>query len=130
MASRFTSVPPRSEGLPAPGIFPQNIHTVLVLGGGGMRGMAHVGVLRALERLRIPFDAVVGTSIGSLIGAMVAGGKDLDEIEEIVCNLRKEDYIRLNTIKFLFKGIRTPSMYQGDTFRESLTRILPEGGFA
>ena len=112
------------------GVFPKNLHTVVVLGGGGMRGMAHVGVLRALQRLGIRFDAVVGTSIGSLVGAMVAGGKDLDHIEEIVCNLKKEDYIRFNTIKLLFKGIRTPSIYQGETFRESLSRILPEGGFA
>src|SRR4051812_12935762 len=44
--------------------------TVLVLGGGGMRGMAHVGVLRALRTLGIEVDAIVGTSIGALIGAM------------------------------------------------------------
>ncbi|MEZ6019910.1 MAG: patatin-like phospholipase family protein [Planctomycetota bacterium] len=46
-----------------------------MLGGGGMRGMSHVGVLRAMQRKGIRFDAVVGTSIGSLIGAMVAGGQ-------------------------------------------------------
>ena len=48
--------------------------TVLILGGGGMRGMAHVGVLRALATLGIRYDAVIGTSIGALIGAMSAAG--------------------------------------------------------
>src|SRR5262245_37130708 len=38
--------------------------TVLVLGGGGMRGMAHVGILRAMRTLGIEYDAIVGTSIG------------------------------------------------------------------
>ena len=46
----------------------------LVLGGGGARGAAHIGVLEELERLRIPIDCVVGTSMGALIaGAWVAG---------------------------------------------------------
>ncbi|MEO2164318.1 MAG: patatin-like phospholipase family protein, partial [bacterium] len=48
--------------------------TVLVLGGGGMRGMAHIGVLKALQTLGIRYDAVVGTSIGAFVGAMVCGG--------------------------------------------------------
>ena len=55
--------------------------TVLVLGGGGMRGMAHVGVLKAMRDLGIRYDAIVGTSIGSLVGAMAAGGIEIEEIE-------------------------------------------------
>ncbi|MCB9913608.1 MAG: patatin-like phospholipase family protein [Planctomycetes bacterium] len=103
--------------------------TVLVLGGGGMRGMAHVGVLRALHTLGIGYDAIVGTSIGSLVGAMAAAGMNLDEMGEIVARVQKEDYFRLNFVKFLMKGTRAPSMYRGDTFRERLTEILPQRGF-
>jgi NTE family protein len=99
---------------------------VLVLGGGGMRGMAHIGVLRALKTLGIHVDAIVGTSIGSLIGALAAAGLTLDEIESRIEGLRKEDYFRLNVVKFLLKGARAPSMYRGDTFRERLTEILPD----
>ncbi|MCP5021834.1 MAG: hypothetical protein GY930_08645, partial [bacterium] len=109
--------------------FPTEIDTLLVLGGGGMRGMAHVGVLRAMRDLGVKFDAVVGTSIGSLIGAMVATGQELDDIEKFVCSLKKDNYFRLNKIKFLLKGIRTPSVYQGDTFRASLEEILADGQF-
>lgn len=103
--------------------------TVLVLGGGAMRGMAHIGVLRALRTLGIPFDAIVGTSIGALIGAMVAGGTGIEDLETLLAGLEKEDYFRLNTAKFLFKGVRTPSMYRGGTFRASLERILPTTSF-
>ena len=45
----------------------------LVLGGGGARGAAHVGVLKELERLRIPVDYVVGTSMGAIVGGLCAG---------------------------------------------------------
>ena len=65
--------------------------TVLVLGGGGMRGMAHVGVLKAMHRLGFKFDAVVGTSIGALVGSMAASGYSIERMEEIVSNLQKED---------------------------------------
>jgi NTE family protein len=47
---------------------------VLVLSGGGARGAAHVGVLEVLEELRIPIDAIVGTSMGAIVGGMYATG--------------------------------------------------------
>lgn len=104
--------------------------TVLVLGGGGMRGMAHVGILKALRTLGIQYDAIVGTSIGSLVGAMAAGGYSIEQIESQVAEINKEDYFRLNFVKLLLKGTRAPSMYRGETFMESLRRILPERSFA
>ncbi len=99
--------------------------TVLVLGGGGMRGMAHVGVLKALKRLGITYDAVVGTSIGALVGAMAAGGFETERMEEIISKLQKDDYFKLNFLKFLLKGVRASSVYRGETFRERLEEILP-----
>lgn len=53
----------------------------LVLGGGSARGLAHIGVLKVLEHAGIPVDMVVGTSMGSLIGAAYAAGIDLQEME-------------------------------------------------
>ena len=44
----------------------------LVLGGGGARGMAHLGCIRAMEEAGVPIDIVCGTSIGSLVGALYA----------------------------------------------------------
>jgi NTE family protein len=103
--------------------------TVLVLGGGGMRGMAHVGVLRALDTLGIHYDAIVGTSIGALVGAMAAGGMDVDAMESVIGDVQKQDYFRLNTVKLLLKGTRAPSMFRGNTFRDRLEAILPKVAF-
>ncbi len=50
----------------------------LVLGGGGARGIAHVGVIRVLEELRIPIDYVAGTSMGSIVGGLYATGMTVD----------------------------------------------------
>jgi NTE family protein len=60
---------------------------------------------------------------------MAAGGYSIEQMEETVGRVQKGDYFRLNFIKFLMKGTRAPSMYRGETFRERLTEILPEGGF-
>ncbi|MDG5499858.1 patatin-like phospholipase family protein [Marinobacter sp. BGYM27] len=54
----------------------------LVLSGGGAKGMAHVGVLRALEEMHVPVDIVVGTSAGSAVAALYALGMDVDDIED------------------------------------------------
>ncbi|WP_201986660.1 patatin-like phospholipase family protein [Hymenobacter rubidus] len=56
----------------------------LVLSGGGAKGLAHVGVLKQLEKNHIPIDYIVGTSMGAVIGGMYAAGYSPDEIEQIV----------------------------------------------
>ena len=56
----------------------------LALGGGGARGLAHIGLLRVLEQEKIPIDLIVGTSIGALIGGVYASGLSPDEMEQRV----------------------------------------------
>jgi len=56
----------------------------LVLGGGGARGAAHIGVLRVLERERIPIDYVVGTSMGAIVGGLYASGLSAEQIEQVL----------------------------------------------
>lgn len=58
--------------------------TCLVLGGGGARGAAHVGVLKVLERERIAVDCITGTSMGGIVGALYATGYTAAEIEAIL----------------------------------------------
>jgi len=53
----------------------------LVLSGGGARGLAHVGVLKVLERERVPIDFIAGTSMGAIIGGLYASGMSAAEIE-------------------------------------------------
>jgi NTE family protein len=59
----------------------------LVLGGGGARGAAHVGVLKELERQRIPVDVIAGTSMGAIVGGLYASGMSAAELEELVGSL-------------------------------------------
>ena len=54
----------------------------LALGGGGARGLAHIGVLMVLEKERIPIDLIVGTSIGALVGGAYASGISPDELQK------------------------------------------------
>jgi NTE family protein len=56
----------------------------LVLGGGGARGMAHIGVLKVLEEMRIPIACIAGTSMGALVGGVYATGLPVEEIAERV----------------------------------------------
>ena len=59
----------------------------LVLGGGGARGAAHIGVLKELERLRIPVDAIAGTSMGAIVGGLYATGMNAEDLETLVGSL-------------------------------------------
>jgi NTE family protein len=56
----------------------------LVLGGGGARGIAHVGVLKMLQELHVPVDCIAGTSMGSIIGGLYAAGMTPEEMTETV----------------------------------------------
>lgn len=59
----------------------------LVLSGGGARGFAHIGVLKALEELNIAFDVVAGTSMGAMVGGGFAAGYTADEIRDITLSV-------------------------------------------
>ena len=66
----------------------------LVLSGGGARGAAHIGVLKVLEQLRIPVDAVAGTSMGAVVGGLYASGLSARDIEKIMTSLNWQDAFR------------------------------------
>ena len=63
----------------------------LVLGGGGARGAAHIGVIEVLEREHIPICRIAGTSMGSIVGGMYAAGYTPEEMREIVSKLDWND---------------------------------------
>jgi NTE family protein len=63
----------------------------LVLGGGGARGFAHVGILEVMEEAGIPIDIIVGTSVGALIGALYASGLKSNEIQTITKKIKWTD---------------------------------------
>src|SRR5579871_5079824 len=66
----------------------------LALGGGFARGIAHVGILKVLERERIPLHCITGVSAGSIVAAAFASGAGVDEIARIGCGMRFNDVAR------------------------------------
>jgi NTE family protein len=79
-------------------IFKRKIPKIgLALGGGGARGLAHIGVLKVLEREKIPINIIAGTSMGSIVGAMYAQLLSAVAVEKLVLDyLRSEVFRRLN----------------------------------
>ena len=61
--------------------------TGLVLSGGAARGLAHIGVLRALEEQGVKIDAIAGTSMGAVIGGLYASGYSVDELEQVALEM-------------------------------------------
>jgi len=101
----------------------------LVLGGGGLKGMAHVGAFQALEEAGVRPAGIVGTSIGALIGALAASGMSAAEMRERALSLRRRDIVRLNRGAVWINGIREVSVFRGDTLREYFEELLPAGGW-
>ena len=69
----------------------------LVLGGGGARGYAHVGVLKKLEEMRIPYDYIAGTSMGSIVGGFLATGMESEELGQVVREADWDDLFKDKT---------------------------------
>ena len=67
----------------------------LAFGGGGARGLSHLGVIKAFEEYGLDFDYISGTSVGSIIGAVYANGMSFEELYKIAKNLKTSD-IRTN----------------------------------
>ncbi|HAJ27047.1 MAG TPA: hypothetical protein DCG53_07360, partial [Syntrophus sp. (in: bacteria)] len=59
----------------------------LVLSGGGARGIAHIGVLKVLESMRVPIDCIAGTSMGAIVGGLYAAGASPADLEKLVTSI-------------------------------------------
>lgn len=90
----------------------------IALGSGAARGLAHIGVLKALEEEKIPVDMVAGTSAGALMGALYCSGADLKMVQHLANELRRKDLIDITVPRVGFiKGNKI----------EELLRVLTKG---
>lgn len=101
----------------------------LVLGGGGLKGFAHIGVLRALDEIGIKPAVYAGTSIGSLISAAAVGGMPIEEMEEHARTLRRRDLFRLNRLGIVLERTHAPSIYQAAPLREVCESVVRDMSF-
>lgn len=107
---------------------PRNV--ALVLGGGGLKGFAHLGVLRALAERGVVPTRFAGTSIGALISAAMVGGMSVDEMAERAMALRRRDLFRINHFAMLMERMRAPSIYLEEPLRELVNSVIPDVTFA
>ena len=97
----------------------------LVLGGGGAKGAAHVGVLSVLEELRIPIDCIVGTSMGALVGGTFASGMDAKELEKAVSAISWQEAIARSGLR---AKVPMRRKLAGNTYSNSLEFGVHDGG--
>jgi NTE family protein len=101
----------------------------LVLGGGGLKGMAHIGAFHALEDAGVRPAGIVGASIGALIGALAASGMPAAEMRARGAALERRDIVRLNRRAVWINGIREVSVFRGEALRDYFASVLPVDGW-
>ena len=105
------------------------MRTIVVLGGGGVKGMAHVGAWKALEDSDVRVDEVIGTSIGAMVAAAIGAGGTWETLAPRALALQKTDIVTLNRWAMLFNGIRQPSVFRDETLREFIGKVVPASTF-
>ena len=103
--------------------------TILVLGGGGVKGMTHAGAWRAIVDCDVAISEIVGTSIGALVGGCIAAGQGWQELSAAAVALKKADIVLLNRWALLFNGIRQPSIFAAEPLQHYIESVLPAKWF-
>lgn len=98
----------------------------LALGGGGARGLAHLGVLKVLESEGIEFDLIAGTSFGAIAGAMYAQHPNADQVRQRVCDYLSSDSFRRTKLFFIKKHYEEEKR---SSFIKNLKSYLQKGIF-
>jgi NTE family protein len=92
----------------------------LVLGSGGARGLAHIGIIRRLTEQGYRIESIAGASMGALVGGIYAAG-ELDAYANWVCALRRTDVLRFLDLSFSAGGL-----FKGDRIMDTLREMVGE----
>lgn len=110
---------PKEDPPPLPSFYiPEKIKVALVLGSGGVRGMAHVGVLEELEAAGVSVDLIVGCSAGSIVGALYADNPCVKDIKEAVWKIKSTSMLDIDIWDCRF------GLCQGKSMRKVLNQHL------
>src|SRR5256885_10464030 len=96
----------------------------LVLGGGGMKGVAHVGVLQAVTERGLLRSKSVGWSVGPRVGAAGSAGKSIAELREIAIGLVRRDIFAVAHADMAFKRMRSPALSRREPLDHLLHRLV------
>jgi NTE family protein len=101
----------------------------LVLSGGGLKGLAHIGVLQALEERHLVPSLVVGSSIGSLIGAAWAAGVPARLMEARALQVRRRDVFQVARADVAFRRLLAPALYRREPLEELICSLVGQATF-
>jgi NTE family protein len=95
------------------------VEVALVLGGGGARGLAHIGILKVLEKNHIPIHLIVGTSMGAFVGGFYAAGTGIELMEELALSVDRKF-----VAKMLSPSLSTSGLVDGERVRSYLEEFI------
>lgn len=101
----------------------------LVLGGGALKGFAHLGALRALQEAGVRPRLYSGSSIGALIASGIASGMSIEAMVDRAMSLKRKDLFRINHVSMLLERMLAPSIYLESPLRDLCEEIAPDGTF-
>ena len=103
-----------------PSVMAERKKVGLVLGGGGAKGVAHIGVLKVLEEAGIPIDYIAGTSMGAIVGGLYSVGYTAAEIDSMV---RWQDWSMLLSDRVKRSNLTFPEKENSERYVLSLIHI-------
>src|SRR3990167_7080050 len=92
----------------------------LALGGGGAKGLAHIGIIKALENAGIKIDYIAGTSMGALVGGWYAATSDIKSLEDFIVHIKRSDIF---PIKEIIKR-KDGALFKGESIADKLRKEL------
>ena len=107
-----------------------DLRFALVLGGGGMRGLAHVGALQELAARGMEPAEVVGSSIGGLVAAAWAFGYSHAELESFALSMRRRDIFTIAHADMALKRLRSPALYHAGPLTDLVNGLFGDATFA
>src|SRR3989440_11560248 len=101
----------------------------LVLGGGGMKGLAHIGVLQALLERGLRPAQIVASSVGALVGGAWAAGRSIPELHDRAVSLERKDVFVVAHLDMAFKRMRSPALFRREPLERLINRLLGDRTF-
>ncbi len=102
----------------------------LVLSGGGLKGLAHIGVFKALEARGLTPSLVVGSSMGALIGGAWASGMSVAEMEARALLVRRRHVFQVAHVDMALKRMLAPAVYRPEPMDQLIGSLVGHRGFA
>lgn len=103
---------------------------IVVLGGGGVKGLAHIGAWKAIEEAGYDVAEIIGTSIGALVGACIGGGRGWSFLVRQALALGKSDIVAINRWALSVNGIKQMSIFTDEPYLNYIREVLPVERFA